>query len=192
MRVPPQIAFHNMPRSEPIEATVREKLAKLESFCDQVMGCRVVVEVPHRHHHYGNMYQVRIDLTVPGEEIVVNREASEHTAYRDLNVALRDSFDAARRQLEDYVRRRRGLVKAHEAPPHARVIRLYPEEGYGFLGAPDGREVYFHRNGVLHDRFKDLEVGTEVTFVEEPGEKGPQASTVRVVGRHGHLATPPA
>lgn len=187
MQLPLQIAFHNMEHSDAVEAAVREKAAKLDEFCDRIMGCRVVVEAPHRHHRRGNQYQVRIDLTVPGEEIVVNREPAEHTEYRDLGVALRDAFDAARRQLEDYVRRRRGAVKAHAGAAHAKVARLFPEEGYGFLETADGREVYFHRHSVLDDAFDRLEVGTEVAFAEEEGKKGPQASTVAVSGQHGHL-----
>jgi len=151
------------------------------------MSCRVVVEPAGKHHQHGNLYEVRIDLTVPGEEIVVTREPSQHIEYRDIQVALRDAFDSARRQLEDYVRRQRRVVKAHETAPHARVSKFFPDEGYGFLQTPDGREIYFHRDSVLHDAFERLEIGTEVTFVEEEGKKGPQASTVRRVGRHHHL-----
>ena len=121
------------------------------------------------------------------EEIAVKLELGEHTDYRDVDIAIRDAFDEARRQLEDYARRQRGQVKAHEPASHARVARLFPEAGYGFLETPDGREVYFHRNSVLGANFEDLEVGTEVRFVEELGDKGPQASTVTPVGRHSHL-----
>lgn len=186
MQLPLQIAFHNMPHSEVIEKTIREKAAKLDQFAGHIMGCRVVVEMPHRHHVHGNQYQVRIDITVPGEEIVVNREPPEHTEYRDVDVALRDAFDAARRQLEDYVRRRRGSVKELETAPHGRVSKLFPQEGYGFIETPDGREIYFHRHSVLHEAYDQLHQGAEVSFVEEAGKKGPQASTVKIVGRHGH------
>jgi cold shock CspA family protein len=186
MQLPLQIHFHNLGHSETTENRIREKAAKLDRFYNHILSCRVVVEVPHRHHEHGNLYQVRIDLTVPGEEIVVNREPALHTDYRNLDIALRDAFDAAKRQLEGYVRRRRGLVKAHEALPHARVSKLVPEEDYGFLRTLEGRDVYFHRQSVLHDGFDRLEVGTEVTFVEEAGRKGPQASTVQPVGRHHH------
>ncbi len=187
MQLPLQIAFHNLEPNEAIEEAIRFKAAKLAEFAEHLMGCRVVVEVPHRHHQHGNLYQVRIDLTVPGEEIVVNREPPEHTQYRDVTIAIRDAFDSAKRQLEDYVRRRRGLVKEHETPPHGRVVRLFPQEDYGFLETPDGREVYFHRHSVLHDAFDRLEVGTEVAFAEEPGKKGPQATTVKITGKHHHL-----
>jgi cold shock CspA family protein/ribosome-associated translation inhibitor RaiA len=187
MQLPLQIAFHNMAHSDAIEKEVREKVAKLDHFADHIMGCRVVVEMPHRHHVHGNLYQVRIDVTVPGEEILVNREPPAHTEYRDVGVALRDAFDAVRRQLEDYVRRRRGHVKELEAAPHGRVSKLFPQDGYGIISTPDGREVYFHRNSVLHEGFDQLRQGAEVSFVEQEGKKGPQASTVKMVGRHGHV-----
>jgi cold shock CspA family protein/ribosome-associated translation inhibitor RaiA len=175
-----------MEHSEAIEALVREKAARLDTFAHHIMSCRVVVEPAGKHHLHGNLYEVHIDLTLPGEEIAVTREPSEHTEYRDIHVALRDAFDSARRQLEDYVRRRRGAVKTLETAPHARVSKLLPQEDYGFIETPDGREIYFHRHSVLHEGFDDLQIGTEVTFVEEEGKKGPQASTVKRVGRHGH------
>jgi cold shock CspA family protein len=143
------------------------------------MSCRVVVEAPVRHHRKGGPYKVRIDLTVPGDELVINRQADE-----DLYVAIRDAFHAARRRLEDYARRQRGAVKVHEPFPHARVVKLFPEEGYGFLETSDGREVYFHRNSVIDSGFDRLEIGAEVRFAEESGEHGPQASTVIIAGKH--------
>ncbi len=189
MQIPLQISFRHMEPSEAIEEQIRERAAKLDTFADHVMSCRVVVEPAGKHHEYGNLYEVRIDVKVPGEEIAVTREPAEHTEYRDIQVALRDAFDSARRKLEDYVRRRRGFVKTLETAPHARVTKLFPDEGYGFLETPDGREIYFHRHSVLHEGFDQLRIGTEVAFVEEEGKKGPQASTVRPVGRHHHLAT---
>ena len=187
MQLPLQVSFRHMGHSEAIEAVVREKAAHLGRYADHIMSCRVVVGPAGKHHQYGNLYEVRIDLTVPGEEIAVTREPGGHTDYRDIRVAVRDAFDSARRRLEDYVRRRRGFVKALETTPHARVSRLFPEEGYGFLATPDGREIYFHRRSVLNDAFGRLRVGTEVAFAEEEGKQGPQASTVRPVGRHHHV-----
>lgn len=187
MQLPLQVSFRHMDHSDAIEAIVREKAAALDRFAGDIMSCRVVVEPTGKHHEHGNLYEVRIDITLPGEEVVVTREPGEHPEYRDIRVALRDAFDAARRKLEDFVRLRRGDVKAHEVPPHGRVSRLFPAEDYGFIQTPDGREIYFHRNSVLPDAFDRLEVGTEVTFAEEEGKKGPQASTVRLVGRHHHV-----
>jgi len=187
MQIPLQVSFRHMEHSDSIETLVREKAAKLDTFADHIMSCRVVVEPAAKHHLHGNLYEVRIDLTVPDEEIAVTREPSEHTEYRDIRVALRDAFDSARRQLEDYVRRKRGFVKTLETAPHARVSKLFPDEGYGFLQTPDSREIYFHRDSVLHKGFDRLQVGTEVAFVEEEGQKGPQASTVKLIGRHHHV-----
>jgi cold shock CspA family protein/ribosome-associated translation inhibitor RaiA len=188
MKLPLQISFRNLDRSETIEDRIREEAAQLDEFCDHIMSCRVVVDVPHRHHLTGNVYQIRLDIKVPGEEIAVVHEPAEHDPhYKNVNVAIRDAFDAAARKLEDYVRRQRQDVKHHEIRPHGRIVNLLPERGYGFIGTSEGREVYFHANSVLDSKFDDLTIGTEVTFVEELGEKGPQASTVRILGPLHHL-----
>src|SRR5512139_4124872 len=179
MRLPLQISFRNMHRSEAVEKAIAERAARLARFSDRIMGCRVVVETRHRHRQ-GNLYHVRIDLTLPGHEIVVGRDLSLHHACEDVFVAVRDAFDAARRRLEDYARRHDHRVKARESPPHGHVAGLDRDEGYGFIGTPDGREIYFNRNSVLNWEFDGLEVGDDVRFHEEAGEKGPQASTVRV------------
>lgn len=184
MKLPLQVVFRNMGASEVIEAAVRERAAKLEQFSDYIMSCRVAVELHHRHHHQGNLYHVRVDLKVPGEQIVASRAPAEHHAHEDVYVAIRDAFDAVLRRLADHVRRRRGVVKTHETAPHGRVTELNPTEGYGRIETPDGRLVYFHRNSVVDADFDQLEIGTEVRFVEEMGELGPQASTVHVIGKH--------
>lgn len=110
MQIPLQITIRDMEHSEALETRIREKMNKLEEFFKHIMSCRVVVEVPHKHHNQGKNFNVRIDITVPGNEIVVNRDHAE-----DVYVALRDAFSAAKRQLEDYARKVRGDVKTHEA-----------------------------------------------------------------------------
>lgn len=181
MQLPLQVTFRNMDPSAAIEANIQEKANKLDAFYDRIMGCRVVVEAPHRHHHKGKLYHVRIDMTVPGDELVINREPSRHAAHEDVYVAIRDAFGAARRKLQDYARRQRGLVKIHSPAPEARISKVFLEEGYGFLQTPDGREVYFHRNSLLDLKFDELEPGVEVRFTEVQGKEGPQASTVRTI-----------
>lgn len=117
MQLPLQITFRNMHPSQAVESAVREKARKLERFYDRIVGCRVVVEAPHRQHHKGNLFHVRVDLTVPDDELVVSREAPNQHAHEDVYVALRDAFDALMRQLKEYARRRRGEVKRrHEEP----------------------------------------------------------------------------
>jgi ribosomal subunit interface protein len=184
MRLPLEVTFRNMDPSPAIEARIREKASKLDAFCEDIMGCRVVVEAPHRHRNKGNLYHVRVDVTVPEGELVASRDPAEHQAHEDVYVAIRDAFNATRRQLQDYQRRRRGQLKQHEAPPHGRIAQLYPADDYGRIETPDGRLVYFHRNSVVEGDFDKLTVGAEVRFVEEQGDSGPQASTVRVVGKH--------
>ena len=164
MQLPLQITFRNIDRSEAIEARIRERAAKLENYCDSIMGCRVAVEAQQKHHLRGHHYHVRIDVTVPDGELVASREPDEHHAYTDVYVAIRDAFDTMRRQLEDYAHRRRRQVKAHETPPHGRIVELYPAEGYGRIESPDGRLIYFHRNSVVDADFDKLEVGAELRF----------------------------
>lgn len=184
MQLPLQITFRNLDRSEAVEAKVRERAEKLQKYCDQIMGCRVIVEAQHKHHRHGNHYHVRVDVTAPDAELVANREPDEHHAYTDVYVAIRDAFDVIRRQLEDYGRRRSRQVKSHETPPHGRIAELHPQDGYGKIEAPDGRLIYFHRNSVVDADLDGLQIGAEVSFAEEMGEHGPQASTVHVVGKH--------
>jgi ribosomal subunit interface protein len=184
MKLPLEIVFRNLKPSAAIETNVRERAEKLETFYSDIMSCRVVVEADHKHHHKGNLYHVRVDVTVPGTELIANREPHENHAHEDVYVAIRDSFNAMRRQLEDYARRRRGDVKAREVPPHGRIVELSPEQDFGRIETPDGRLVYFHRNSVLDTDFGTLTVGDEVRFAEEMGELGPQASSVHLEGKH--------
>jgi cold shock CspA family protein len=196
-----QITFRNVQPSAEIEEWIRDEVAKLDTLYGRVMGCRVAVEVPHRHHKRGWPYHIRIDLTVPGGEIVVKRQpslnararhlgereikkkAEVNIPHKQLRLAINDAFKAAGRRLQDYARRQRGDVKSPSLLPKARVSKILPQEGYGFLTADDGRVIYFHKNSVLGRAFPRLKVGTAVKFVEELGEKGPQASTVRIVSK---------
>ena len=182
-----QITFRNIDASPTVEAKIRERAGELERFCDRIVSCRVVIEAPHRRRH-GDLFHIRVDLKVPGKEIVVKRDPPDHHAHEDIYVAVRDCFDAVRRQLEDYVRRRRGDTKAHEVPTHGKIASLIAESDYGFIDAADGTEVYFHRNAVSNGGFEKLAVGDEVRFTlhAEEGEKGPQASAVSRIGKH-HL-----
>lgn len=115
MQLPLQITFHNIASSETVAAKVRERASKLERFVDKIIGCRVTIEAPHKHKHKGATYQVKIDVTVPGQEIVVSRHSGLNGAHEDIYVAVRDAFEAARRQLEGYIRQRQGRVKTHNS-----------------------------------------------------------------------------
>ncbi len=121
MQSPVQITFRGFEHSDFVEAKIREKAEKLEQYYPHITSCRVIVEAEHHRHHKGNLYNVRIDINVPGKEIVVSQKKHEKHAHEDVYVAIRDAFDAAKRQLEDYARVRRGDVKSHEA--HSRGSR---------------------------------------------------------------------
>ena len=112
MQVPLQITVRDVRHSEALEARIREKAAKLDQFHPRIMSCRVTVEELHRHHSQGRHFQVRVDVRVPGREIVANRDHAE-----DPYVALREAFDAAKRQLEELARAQRGELKAQPAAP---------------------------------------------------------------------------
>ncbi len=186
--MPVQITFRNIQPSPAIEEKIRFRIEKLQRFHNRITNCHVVVEAPHHHKRKGHLYNIRIDLTVPGSEIVVNREPSEREEHSDPHVAVRDAFDALTRRLEDHSRRKRGDVKTHVQPDHGRVVRIFPLDGYGFLESPDGLEVYFHENAVLGATLANLAPGTAVRFslADTESPKGPQASSVELIGKH-HL-----
>ena len=108
MQRPVQITLRDVGPSEALEAHIRDKAAKLEEFYPQITGCKVTVEMPARHKHQGKLFNVRIDVHVPGSELAINRDLNE-----DVYVALRDAFDAAKRQLDEYGRMQRGDTKKH-------------------------------------------------------------------------------
>jgi len=113
MQIPLQITFRHMDTSQALEARIRERAQELEQFFDRITACRVTVECQHRHHRQGNLFEVSIDLVVPGREIVVSRSEGDSHAHEDAHVAVRDAFDALRRRLEDHARSGRGQVKLH-------------------------------------------------------------------------------
>jgi cold shock CspA family protein len=186
MQTQPQISFDDLPVDEAVREAALEHVARLEKTYDRITGCHVVIAQPHRHHREGRLYSVRVDLVVPGSEIVVNRNHPADHAHEDVYVALRDSFDAARRRLEDHVRHLRGAVKRHLPRAEGRVTQIFPLQGYGFIETSDGREIYFHRHALSADDFRIVDLGTRVHFTEEEGDEGPQAASVEVV--HGAAA----
>jgi cold shock CspA family protein len=173
MRIPAQITFRDFERSAALEASIREKIAKLELVTPDLVGCRVTITQEARHHQQGREIALRLDITTRGREFAVTRKHHE-----DAFVAARDAFDAARRVLQDTVRQRRGDIKQHAPTQHGVVARLDGQAGFGFIEADDGRELYFARENVVHPDFDRLAIGTRVEFLEEAGAEGPQAKRV--------------
>lgn len=180
-----EIDFQGMDARQEIRTAIAKHVAELEQRFGRVTACRTVLKAPGGHHRKGGLYEVNIRLALPnGREVNVARTAQADERHSDLTFAIDDAFKRARRQLQDNVRELQGQVKHHESTPIGTVTRLDPAGEFGFLETNDGQEIYFHRNSVLDDAFPQLAVGTRVTFAEEPGEKGPQASTVKLLGKH--------
>lgn len=193
MRLPLEIKVRNVERTPDLERMVERRVAKLEKICDYIMRCHVTVERPHEHATSGNPFRVAIDITVPaGHEIVVDKRPRDHDLHDNLRTVIGNAFEAAERQLKELVERQRGEEKG--PPPGERralVVKIFPDEGYGFLRAMDAdHEIYFHRNAVAEsDDFEDLAVGTEVRYEEALGEMGPQATTVKIISKRGKTTT---
>lgn len=186
MQTPVEIDFQGMPAEPTIRDAIVKHIDDLEQRFGRLTAGRVVLKAPGGHHRTGGLYEVNIRLALPeGREVNVDRTAQADERHSDLTFAINDAFKRARRQLQDKVRQLQGQVKHHEGSPSGTVARLDPSGEFGFIETNDGREVYFHRNSVLDNGFARLVEGTRVTFTEEVGEKGPQASTVELMGKHG-------
>lgn len=172
MQITPQITLQDIPQSAAIESHIEKKIEKLDHLYDRIMTCRVILKLAQKSQHQGKMYNVHIDIIVPGEELVVNRIKNE-----DVYVAIRDSFAAAKRKLQDYSKRQRGQVKTHEMPRRGIIARIFKEEGYGFI-ISNGEEYYFSHANVSYPDFAKLEAGIEVQFLEAMGAEGLQANRV--------------
>jgi ribosomal subunit interface protein len=184
MQVPVKITFRHMDPDSSAREQIEHRVEELEQFHDRITACQVVLEAAHRSHQQGKLFHVRVELNVPGRTIVVGRDPAEHHAHEDAHVAIRDAFNAVRRQLEDHARRARGEEKTHAPADIGRIARVFPERGYAFLVTETGEEVYVHANSVPDGGFARLQAGDKVRYVlaPDPGEHGPQASTVVPLG----------
>lgn len=187
MRIPLEITFRDAVKSEDIVNLIEEKTASLDKLCDNLISCRVAVEKPHDKKRSGNSYRVRIAMRIPpGRELIVKREPTEGSLSEPLPAVIRDAFDTARRRLVKILEQQQGVTKTHpQQQSVAYVTKLFKEKGYGFVETLEGREIYFHRNSVLHDDFSRLDIGTGVRYVAVDGDDGPQASTIHIVDKPG-------
>jgi ribosomal subunit interface protein len=168
---PVKIVIRDMASSPALEDHIRKKAEKLSQHYHHINSCQIVIDIPQKHKRQGKLFNVRIDLAVPGKELVVNKKVDE-----DVYIAIRDAFAAILRQLDSYARKRRGEVKLHEVSLHGEITKLHPHDGYGFIQGTDGQEYYFNSGNMGHAEFDKLEKGDPVQFFGMPG----------VEGQHGH------
>jgi cold shock CspA family protein/ribosome-associated translation inhibitor RaiA len=190
VQIPLEVRYIDVDRSEWSENFIRRQVQRLERYADDIISCRVTVSRPHRRQQTGQPYHVLVEVTLPQQiDLAARAEPVEVPTESKLRNVIRDAFRAMERQLIKARNVRRGDVKFHDVP-HALVFKLLPEEGYGFLKSPEGEEIYFHRNAVLHDDFDRLTLGTEVRYEAELGEDGLQATSLQIVNKPGVRATP--
>ena len=185
MEIPLELSFENIEKSEALEARIRESVDRLDAMYHRLVACRVSVSMPHESSRKGQIPRIRIEMSVPGDNLVISDEPhrfEEKYKHADIYNAVDEAFAAAERRLRAFKERKRGDVKTHgedEAPPLVGIVTgLRPDEDYGFLRAAEGGELWFHRNAVAGAGFEALGEGDIVHYVETVGESGPQASTV--------------
>jgi cold shock CspA family protein len=185
METPIEIDFQGMAANPAVRDNINKHVSQLEERFGRIIAGRVVLKAPGGHHQKGGLYEINIRLKLPeGREVVIGHTAQNDERYSDLNFSINDTFKRARRQLQDQVRKLQGQVKHHEGKPVGTVVELDPLGEFGRIETEDGREIYFHRNSVLGGEFPRLTVNSRVTYAEEMGEKGPQASTVKRIEKH--------
>ena len=136
MQLPVQVVFEHIKPVDYIDARVRDEAKKLEQFDDRITSARIVIGRPQHRHHKGDIYTVRLHLTIPGApDISISRDPAATGRHEDVQVTISDAFSAARRQLQDIVRKRQGQIKTHEEPPHGTVTSLEPARDHGFIAS---------------------------------------------------------
>jgi putative sigma-54 modulation protein len=107
------IHFHGLEKSEAVESKVKEKVAKLKRHFDRMTACRVVLEAPNRNAAKAKVFSVKIEVSVPnGKPIIINHEREGAHAHEDLNLAIRDAFEAATRRVDEVGAKIAGRAKA--------------------------------------------------------------------------------
>jgi cold shock CspA family protein/ribosome-associated translation inhibitor RaiA len=177
-----------MESSPAFEAVIRQLVDALERLHPRITGCRVVVEIPHRGANSTKVpVGVAIEVDVPGHNTIFGKDIQErHEAKADHTAPLNNAFDAVERQLEKISDMQIANAKGTEAAPQSgMVVRLFAEQGYGFVEIDNSPELYFTRNAVIGGDFDELEPGmvVQVTRATDAGPLGPQASSVRLLDR---------
>jgi cold shock CspA family protein len=173
-QLPLQITFRGIDHSQAVEAAIRQRATRLARFGGLIQRFHVTVDMPHQHRHRGNHFAIRIEITTPQGEVVVSRDPSLDDSHKDFQSVLRDTFDAAARQLESDAQRSQPGAKDRDHPPPGRVTRLFPDQGYGFFTTVEGEDVYFNQHSVRGASFAQLSIGSEVSFTIAPEDAAPE------------------
>ncbi|HEY3179908.1 MAG TPA: HPF/RaiA family ribosome-associated protein [Casimicrobiaceae bacterium] len=190
MQIAPEIVYHDVDRSEWVENYVLERMRRLDKFAQGITRCHVTLRREHASRQKGNRYSVMVEVRVPPQhDLAIKKEKEIREMRTQLPAVINLAFGAIERQLKKTAQLRRYEQKDHsDEQPHGIVEKL-SADGYGFIRTVgENRQVYFHRNSVLHDDFERLAVGTEVRFSAQDGDKGPQASSVQIVSKPGVLS----
>jgi len=180
MQIEPQISFRNVKRTDALDRAILEGIEKLTAVHDRITSVRMAVEDQRGSGIEDHLYRVRIEVTIPGDEVVV-KETPSDGPHPPLAQILNQAFEATRRKLKETRMQRRGKVKDHTPRGVGRVSQIFPGEDYGFIEDHRGREIYFHRNAVARNGWEVLDLGQAVEFEEEQGDKGPQAVVVYTI-----------
>ena len=184
MEMPLELAFKHVEPTDEIKALVQEKVDHLDRIYDGIISCHVHIRAPNQSQQSGDLYEVTVEVRIPGKDLVVHRHQNDQPEREHLKVAIRDAFDAMQRQLKSASRKLQGDVKHHDGPLQGKIVEIRHDEGYGQIMATDNRLIYFHENSVVDGTFADLKQGAPVELVVQTDESeiGPQASTVRPIG----------
>lgn len=184
MENPADITFVDIDHSDAIEAWIRERVARLERMAPEIIRCQVWVRAPHQRHRKGTEYVIDLNVQMPGRTLNIDRRPGDDHAHKDINVAIRDAFEAMERKLRKWKDLNKGRPETHENPLQGRVSVINEMKGFGQIATTDGRLVYFHRNSVADDGFGDLQEGdtVELSIDLKDADEGPHASFVRPIG----------
>lgn len=183
MQIPLEISFQHVEPDEKIKDYVRERVDYLGKLYEGITSCQVYIAAPQNRQAQGHLYDITIEVRVPGKELVVSDRKNDLSQHQHLRIALRDGFALIERDLKIYKEKMRGQVKVLDGMLQGKVAEINHPEGHGQIQATDHRLIYFHRNAVLGEKFDSLQVGDTVELVARHDESavGPQASTVRAI-----------
>ena len=184
MQTPLELTFRQMDIDDRLRGLIEEKIARLDAIFDGIIGCHVTVQPGQHRHRKGNLYEVMIELNVPGSDLVIHPTNDDAPVHEHPEVAIRDAFKLMERRLRSYKQKLSGDVKQHEGPLQGRIDEIDHPAGFGQINTTDNRLIYFHRNAVVDGEFDRMQLRDPVELVVNTTDSaiGPQASTVRPIG----------